>query len=183
MSPALLVTFGSIIVGSVFTGRFWWILGALVGYYAIFFIIETRILCSHCPYYSKEGIILHCLANHGFIRIYKYRPEPMNAFERTLLVIGFVLFGTLPLAGQIPSILIVNGTLPTNQGQFITLLVLMGVSIISVIFSFTYLFTKICPKCVNFSCPFNSVQQELIEDYLERNPHMKKAWEKQKKKE
>lgn len=182
MSPALLVTFGAIIVGSIFTGRFWWILGVLVGYYAIFFVIETRILCSHCPYYSKEGIMLHCLANHGFIRFYKYHPEPMNKFEKTLLVIGFVLFGTLPLAGQIPSILVLNSALHVNQGQFITLLVLMGISIISVIFSFTYLFTKICTKCINFSCPFNSVNQELVEDYLERNPYMKNAWEKEKMK-
>jgi len=176
MSPTLLVAFVAIIAGSVFTGRFWWILGVVIVYYALFFIVETRILCSHCPYYSKEGFMLHCLANHGFIRLYKYHPEPMNKFEKTLLVIGFVLFGTLPLVGQIPSILVLNSLLPINQGKFITVLVLLGVSILSVIFSFTFLFTRICTKCVNFSCPFNQVQKVLADDYLKRNPHMEKAW-------
>ncbi|NPE08745.1 MAG: hypothetical protein GNW80_10735 [Asgard group archaeon] len=175
MSPALLITFGSVIVGGVFTG-IWWPIGVLLGYFTVFFIVETRILCSHCPYYSREGVMLHCLANHGFIRFYRYHPEPMNLFERVLLIIGFVLFGTLPLAGQIPSIVRIASNLPAETTFFITLLVLLGVSVIGVIFSFTFLFTRICIKCVNFSCPFNQVPKELVDSYLNKNPDMKKAW-------
>ena len=125
MSPAILITFGAVIFGSVFTGG-WWRIGVLTGYFAIFFIVETRILCSHCPYYSKEGIMLHCLANHGFIKFYRYHPEPMNLFEKILLIIGFVLFGTLPLLAQIPSIVNLSGALPGSRSIFITLLI--GVS-------------------------------------------------------
>jgi hypothetical protein len=175
MSPALLITFGSVIVGGVFTG-IWWLIGVLIGYFAVFFIVETRILCSHCPYYSKDGFLLHCLANHGFIKFYRYHPEPMNLFERTLLIIGFVLFGTVPLAGQVPSIVRIASNLPADRIFFITLLVLLGFSIVGVIFSFTFLFTRICVKCVNFSCPFNKVPKELVDRYLDKNPDMKKAW-------
>ena len=175
MSPALLITFGSIIVGGVFT-RIWWPIGVLIGYFTLFFIVETRILCSHCPYYSREGVMLHCLANHGFIKYARYHPEPMNLFERVLLIIGFVLFATIPLAGQVPSIVAVASNLPGGRTIFITLLILLGFSIVGVIFSFTFLFTRICTKCVNFSCPFNKVPKELVDSYLDKNPNMKSAW-------
>lgn len=181
MTPALLITFGGVIVGAIFTGG-WWRLGVLIGYFAIFFIVETRILCSHCPYYSREGLMLHCLANHGFIRFYKYHPEPMNTFERVLLIIGFILFGTLPLLAQVPSIVTVATATPFDKLVFITLVSLLGASVIGVIFSFTFLFTRICTKCVNFSCPFNKVPKEFVDSYLDKNPVMKKAWlEKEKK--
>jgi hypothetical protein len=147
-----------------------------IGYFALFFIVETRILCSHCPYYSKEGIILHCLANHGFIKFYRYHPEPMNLFERVLLIIGFALFGIIPLAGQIPSIVAIASQLPSERIIFIVLLTLLGVSIIGLIFGFTFLFTRICTKCVNFSCPFNKVPKEFVDVYLNKSPVMKEAW-------
>lgn len=35
-----------------------------------------------------------------------------------------------------------------------------------------------CPKCVNFSCPFNTVPKTAVDEYLKRNPVMKEAWEK-----
>lgn len=175
MSPALLIAFGAIIVGAIFTSG-WWRLGALTGYYAIFFIIETRILCSHCPYYSEKGIILHCLANHGFIKYCRYHPEPMNLFERTLLIIGITLFAVLPLLAQVPSIIILSSSLPSEQVKFIVLLVLLGLSLIAIIFGFTFLFTRICISCVNLSCPFNRVPDDLAEKYLNKNPDMKQAW-------
>ncbi|NHJ03783.1 MAG: hypothetical protein EAX90_03095 [Candidatus Heimdallarchaeota archaeon] len=175
MSPALLIAFGAVIVGAVFTGG-WWRLGVLVGYYAVFFIVETRILCSHCPYYSEKGIVLHCLANHGFIKFYRYHPEPLNLFERILLIFGFALFGILPLLAQIPSIVVIATFLPTEQTKFIILLVLLCLSVISIIFGFTFLFTRICITCVNFSCPFNQVPDDLVEKYLDKNPDMKQVW-------
>ncbi|NHJ46322.1 MAG: hypothetical protein FK733_00910 [Asgard group archaeon] len=178
MTPGLLLAFVGVIVGAVYT-QAWWRLGALIGYFALFFIVETRILCSHCPYYSKEGLMLHCLANHGFLKIFKYHPEPMNWFEKTLLVIGFILFGSLPALAQIYSVVIVA----RNQGTFssaalISLAVLLGVTCISIVIAFSLLFSRICPKCVNFSCPFNSTPKECVDEYLKRNPVMREAWEK-----
>jgi hypothetical protein len=35
-----------------------------------------------------------------------------------------------------------------------------------------------CSKCVNFSCPLNHVPKSMVDEYLERNPVMKEAWEK-----
>ena len=175
LSPALLITFGAIVVGGVFTG-IWWPIALYLGYFTVFFIVETRILCSHCPYYSKEGIMLHCLANHGFIKFYKYHPEPANRFEKSLLVTGIILFCLVPLAAQIPSIVKIASNLPADRTIFIAQLVLIGVSIISIIVGFGFLFTRICTKCVNFSCPFNKVPKDLVDSYLDKNADMKAAW-------
>ncbi|NHJ86646.1 MAG: hypothetical protein FK734_14370 [Asgard group archaeon] len=175
MGPALIFAFLGIILGDVFTLR-WWQLGVLLGYYTIFFIIETRILCSHCPYYSEKSLILHCLANHGFIKYCRYHPEPLNRFEKTLLVIGIFFFGAVPLGLQIYNIVILSKILILSSATFISLLVILGLTVGGLIFGFTFLFTKICTHCINFSCPFNSVPKELIDSYLEKNPYMKEAW-------
>ena len=54
-----------------------------VAFWIFFFgFFEIRVLCSHCPYYTEEGRILHCLANHGTIKLWDYHPEPMNIFEK-----------------------------------------------------------------------------------------------------
>jgi hypothetical protein len=34
-----------------------------------------------------------------------------------------------------------------------------------------------CSRCVNFSCPLNSVPREIVDAYLERNPVMRQAWQ------
>jgi hypothetical protein len=34
-----------------------------------------------------------------------------------------------------------------------------------------------CSRCVNFSCPLNTVPRETVEAYLARNPVMRRAWE------
>jgi hypothetical protein len=176
MLPSFALMFGTLIVGGIFVGAWWWI-GVVVGYYAIFFIVETRILCSHCPYYSEEGVILHCLANHGFIKFYRYHPGPMSKGEKTLLIFGFILFAAVPLGAEIYYIIEVALNLVAySQILFIILLVLLGFTAVSITFSFTFLFTKICPKCVNFSCPFNKATKEQINKYLEMNPVMKQAW-------
>ncbi|MBD3189500.1 MAG: hypothetical protein GF308_02600 [Candidatus Heimdallarchaeota archaeon] len=175
-APALSLVFGAIIYAAVFIGDWWW-LGVVLGYFALFFIVETRILCSHCPYYSEEGLVLHCLANHGFIKFYRYHPEPMSKVEKILLIIGFLFFALVPLGAQVYNIIIVGLSRESySQTFFLVLLVLFGLSIVSIAIGFILLFTRICPKCVNFSCPWNSVPKEIVDDYLTKNPVMKKAW-------
>jgi len=176
MLPAFFFGFGGIVIGAVYTG-WWWRLGATISYLALFFIVETRILCSHCPYYAEDGKILHCLANHGFFKYARYHPEPLNLFEKTLLVIGFILFGVcFPLAQVYSLVIVVRGLASYSLTILAVLAVILALTVISVIIAFTLLFTRICPNCVNFSCPFNSVPKEFIDAYLEQNPEMKEAW-------
>ncbi|MHA1213608.1 MAG: hypothetical protein ACTSSH_14270 [Candidatus Heimdallarchaeota archaeon] len=173
LTPMFVVMIGTLVVEVIFTG-IWWPILVDVGYFALFFIIETRILCSHCPYYSKDGLILHCLANHGFIKFARYHPEPMSPFERGLLRVGFVLFALVPIGVQIPSI--IYAAAPSTRTIFIVLLVLLGTFVITLSIAFTILFTLICTRCVNFSCPFNRVPDDLVDTYLTKSPDMKQAW-------
>ncbi len=176
MSPAFLFIIAGTTWGATKLGNWWWF-AVIVGYYALFFTIETRILCSHCPYYSEDGKVLHCLANHGFYKFFKYHPEPMNRFEKRLLQFGFVLFALVPLSNQILNVIVIS----LNRSSYsllyyIVLLVMLGLFIISIIIAFSILFTKICTNCVNFSCPFNKVGKKQVDEYLRKNPTMMKAW-------
>ncbi|MHA2296674.1 MAG: hypothetical protein ACXAEU_11380 [Candidatus Hodarchaeales archaeon] len=50
----------------------------LLGIILVFFIFEPRLLCSHCPFYEKEGKFLQCWALRGMPKLWKYRPGPIT---------------------------------------------------------------------------------------------------------
>jgi hypothetical protein len=130
--------------------------------YMIFFlqIWENRILCSHCPYYAEKGYILRCHANYGLFKLWKYNPHPMSRWEQFQFLIGLVIFVGFPMPWMI------------LRNQFLILTIsLIGAAIFILI-----LITKLCTRCVNFSCPLNRVQKKIIERFLARNPRMQKAW-------
>jgi hypothetical protein len=66
-------------------------------------------------------------------------------------------FGLIPLAGMIA---LTVGSLATS------------LSFVSMLNTFY------CNKCVNFSCPYNTVPKVVVDDYLRKNKVMKEAWEK-----
>ncbi len=166
-------------IGLVIVGLFvsWIPLIIYAGFWIFFFgFFEIRVLCSHCPYYSEEGKVLHCLANHGMIKLWKYHPEPMNSWEKLGFLGGAIFFVIFPVIGEIYGLFtILEGS---NQGGVSFLLsILITLSIIGGGYFFKVLVTKICPHCVNFSCPLNQVPKEIVDSYLMRNPVMKDAWE------
>jgi len=149
------------LVGMILGGYGWYLLG-WAGLGVIFFgFWEIRILCSHCPYYAEKGFALHCIANYGCPKFWRYRPEPISASEKIQLVIGFVMICSYPF----PFLIL---------GEQLILFVLTGAGLI-VFFSALRKYT--CTKCVNFSCLLNRVPKEVVDEYLKRNPSMRKAWE------
>lgn len=148
-------------IGVIISGYGWFLLG-WVGFWLIFFEIwEIRILCSHCPYYGGESRVLHCIANYGSLKIWKYKPKPMNTSEKIQLIIGFIMLVGYPLIFLI------------LDSQFIFLII----SIMEIFIFFTFLLIKRCNRCVNFSCPLNRVKKVCIDIFLKKNPAMRKAWE------
>ncbi|MBA7651670.1 hypothetical protein ES703_59489 [subsurface metagenome] len=148
-------------VGVIMAGFGWYLLG-WVGFWFFFFEFwEIRILCSHCPYYAEEGKTIHCIANYGSLKLWKYHPEPMKLSEKIQLMIGFIILVGYPL------IFLILG------GQFIFFII----SIIEIFIFFSFLIIKRCGKCLNFSCPFNYVKKEVVDSFLKKNPVMRKAWE------
>jgi hypothetical protein len=149
------------LIGMMLSGYWLYILGWM-GLAIIFFgFWEIRILCSHCPYYAEKGITLHCIANYGCPKFWKYHPEPISNSEKIQLVIGFIIIGGYPFPFLILS------------EQFILLLLTAW----GLIMFFWTLQKYTCSKCVNFSCLLNRVPKEVVDEYLKRNPVMRKAWE------
>jgi hypothetical protein len=148
-------------IGVIQSGYGWYLLG-WVAFWSVFFELwEIRILCSHCPYYAERGTTLHCIANYGSLKLWKYRPEPMSTFEKVQLWIGFAILGGYPFPFMVLG------------GQYLWAIVaLWGLGMF-----FWTLREYTCSRCVNFSCPLNSVPREIVDAYLERNPVMRQAWQ------
>ena len=148
-----------------------------IGFWIFFFgFFEIKVLCSHCPYYAEEGRILHCLANHGTIKLWAFNPGPLNYFEKIGFLSGAIFFVFFPVLVEIYALIeisVLNSSLLFIETILLGLIVL---GILGGIFFFYILQNKICPKCVNFSCPLNKVSKEVVNAYLERNPAMKEAW-------
>jgi hypothetical protein len=140
-------------------GRYLWFW--LVYSLFFFFVWEARVLCRHCPYWAEAGTILHCHANNGVIKFWKYQPQPMNKSEKIQFIVGALLFLVFPFPFLVLGkeyLLTLIGLSAAVSGAFI-------------------LKRNVCSRCINFSCPLNSVPIWLVRAYLDRNPYLQAAWE------
>jgi hypothetical protein len=154
LSPAL--------IGVILGGYGWCLFGWLALAVVFFGFWEIRILCSHCPYYAERGSTLHCIANYGCPKFWRYRPEPISRSEKIQLVVGFAMMAGYPF----PFLIL--------GGQFI----LASLAVWGLTVFFWTLRKYTCSRCVNFSCLLNGVPSELVDEYLRRNPVMREAWDK-----
>jgi hypothetical protein len=138
----------------------------------LFLIVEIRILCSHCPFYTRDGSSLRCLANYGAPKLWRYRPAPMNSAERIGLLIGFVLFGGYPLTAQVYGIcrLASAGEGIAPPVGLPAAIIVAGATLVTLVIFAGVLAFYFCPRCINFSCPLNRVPAAVREKYLARNP-------------
>ena len=158
------------------TGIWWPILAySLVGV-AFLGPVEMAALCRHCPHYAQEGSRLRCIAPNPFPKLFPYSPRPLNIFERSVVTLFslFLLF--------FPFLVQAYGTwFFLHHGVGFALLGMIGVNLATgmAALQFGYILTRhFCPRCVNFSCPFNKVPEEKVKNYLEKNPAILSAWEK-----
>jgi hypothetical protein len=118
-------------------------------------------LCRHCPYWAENSAILHCHANSGVIKLWKYEPGPLSRAEKIQFILGALIFIAFPF----PFLML--------GGEF--LLAVIGLSSAT---SAVYLLWKFtCSRCINFSCPLNTVPKHLVDTYLKQNPEIRFAWE------
>jgi len=151
----------AVVAGMILGGYGWWLLGWLAIWILFFFVVEGRVLCSHCPFWAEEGRVLHCHANYGVIKLWKFRPGPMNRLEQGVFGVGAAVFGFYPILFMILG------------GQWLLLIIAL-----SAIASWAInLRRNACVRCINFSCPVNAVPKPLVDAYLRRNPLMREAWE------
>jgi hypothetical protein len=136
---------------------FLWLAYSLI----FFFVWEARILCRHCPFWAEKGIVLHCHANNGVLILWKYEPGPMDRGEKIQLILGALIFIAFPFP------FLVLGS------EY-----LLSVISLSTAASAIFLLRRFtCSRCINFSCPMNTVPKHLVDAYLKRNPDIRSAWE------
>ena len=180
-TPAIFIPIlGMAIIGYV-SGTWWPLITYPVYFLVMFNVFEIRFLCSHCPYYPDDNKTLVCLGNHGSPKLWKYHPEPMNKFEKFMMNFGVIamIFFILPLSGLGYGI----WYLSVNYAIYglIPLLGIIALTIGSLLASQSFVSTVktfYCNKCVNFSCPLNTVPKPIVDDYLRKNKVMREAWEK-----
>jgi hypothetical protein len=149
------------VVGAI-SGGYGWHLLLWVAYSLLFFFVwEARVLCSRCPMWAEESRVLHCHANYGVVKLWKYRPGPMSRSEQAQFLAGVLLWVGFPLV------------LALLGGQY--LFALIGVVAVA---SGAYgVRQTACSRCLNFSCPGNTVPKEVVDAFLHRNPEERAAWE------
>lgn len=132
--------------------------------YMFFFlnIWESKMLCNHCPYYANDSEkVLHCPIDKGKLKTGNYEPGPASIAEKVQFIVG----ASMLIAFPIPFLLFYNLIIP------------LLLSIMGIFLWILSLQLKICTECINFSCPLNRVSEEIRNEFLKRNPVIKKAWE------
>lgn len=103
-------------------------------------------------------------------KFWRFRPEPINAFERYLMLLFGSVIDLSPLTGMIyglifffkqPNLHLISGILLVFDSVLFLILV--------------YYFSKVllgyrCIKCLNFSCSMNKVEETIIQQILDKNP-------------
>jgi hypothetical protein len=154
--------FGFIVIAGVIrAGYGLYLLGWVTYGLFFFFVWEARVLCRHCPYWAEESRVLHCHANYGVIKAWRYDPRPMSASEKAQFILGALIFVAYPF----PFLLL---------GQQFAV---ASFALVAAALSGYTLRRHGCSRCINFSCPANAVPRPLVDAYLRHNPVMRTAWE------
>jgi hypothetical protein len=138
----------------------WWLAPWLLISFSYFGFVEIRVMCSHCPHYAEPGKSLQCWANYGSPRLWKYRPGPMTAAEKTVFITGLALVMGYPLA-----------FLLIGPQWF-----LLAVYLLTVVGFYLTLRRSYCSECMNFACPLNLTDEKVRTEFIKRNPTIAKAW-------
>jgi hypothetical protein len=176
--PSLTLMLLGLALAGYITGIWWPLISVAFGAVALWgFGVETRLLCSHCPFYAGEGKTLHCLALDGFPKLWKYRPGPMTQVEKILLSALAIYLEAMPVAFQVYGVWYLwfhRLGRPAILGMALIMLATVLTE-----WQFVYVIQHdFCARCVNFSCPLNRVPKETVDAYLVQNPVMRAAWEK-----
>lgn len=164
-----------VLTGLLF-GQWWMLITYTIIVLLTFLIIEPRLLCSHCPYYEKEGKFLRCWALRGMPKLWKYRPEPISNTEKYVMLTIGAFIDLFPFIGFIWGIIYFALNFEENLVLGVSLIVVSILFLIVVGYFSKVLLGNACKKCANFSCGMNKVPKEIINQFLEKNPKMKESW-------
>ncbi len=102
------------------------------------------ILCRHCPHYARPGRFIVCPSVVGALKLRRYCPEPVSAFEKVQFAVGFVFVLGFPF----PVLLFHRQFLFAGLALLGALVFVGGEQRFS------------CSRCLNFSCLLNRVPED-----------------------
>jgi len=143
----------SSIAGVLKAGFRYALFGWLVYMLVFFFVWEARVICRHCPFWAQEGRILRCHANYGVIKLWKYHPSQISRSEKAQFITGGLILIVFPMVWM------------AVGGEFLVL----TVTCILAAGWILLLRRGHCSRCVNFSCPLNTVSLRLRDCYNVRS--------------
>ena len=132
----------------------WWLVVWIAGTICYFAFPAVRVLCSHCPHYAEPVKSLKCWANYGLQKLWKYRPGPLSSAEKLVFYSGLIIIWVYPLF-----------FLVMGRQWF-----LMSLYIVSSTAAYMSLESSFCSACMNLACPFNSVPEDVREEFFKLNP-------------
>jgi len=167
----VIIAFIGLIITGIITNTWWFLVIYILFIGLFFFLIETRINCSHCPYYAEHKKFLNCPGNSFFPKIWKFNPKPISPIEKAGSILGFVFIGIYPIVSELYGVwLIYSNNINSNLLMIFSIIFLLIITVISYIIFISLFLFKFCPKCINFSCKFNKVPQKFVDEYLKKNP-------------
>jgi len=176
--PSLILTFTFVFIG-IATGNWWSML--IFAWLIIMWPLglEQLVLCRHCPFFTDSKKTLTCWALRFWPKWWKYSPRPLNKLEK--IAVTHLLFSIPMFFWPVGWCAYGIYYMSVNYHSFglIALLGMIGLCfavVLTHIQFFLILWKGYCSRCVNFSCPFNTVPKETVDAYLELNPVMKTAW-------
>jgi len=165
-----------LIFSGLLIGQWWMLISYGIVLLLTFTIIEPRLLCSHCPFYEKEGRFLKCWALRGMPKLWQYRPGPISRTERYLMLIFGSFIDLFPFVGVIWGIIYYAFNPTNNLVLGIGIIISSSLFIILAIYFGKIIMGSCCTRCTNFSCAMNKVPKKIINKFLEKNQQIKEAW-------
>ncbi len=172
--PFFLLSFFGMGAVGVATGVWWPIFAYSAAGMAFLGPGEMALLCRHCPHYARVGPRLRCIGPNPFPKLFSPRLQPMSGLEKGFLLLFIASLLLFPIAVQAygACFFFAEGW---EWGLLGMALAALGTAV-AALHLLRVLTRHFCLRCVNFSCPLNRVQDDVVERYLEMNPAMGAAW-------
>ena len=174
--PYFFFSFVGMILVAFVTNVWWPILAYSVVGIAFLGPVEMWVLCRHCPQYAKDERMLHCIAPNPFPKLFSYSPDPLNVLENVVLVAFASYLLAFPSFAQAYGVWFLSTHREFGHHYLSGLVGLNLATIVSATVFYIVLRSRFCSRCVNLSCPFNKVSEDVAAEFLEKNPIMKDAW-------
>lgn len=165
LSPYMLISTIGLVLIRIWTGKRSFIITQSIFLLLFFVLFRPLVQCSHCPYYKEKKFL------DPLPKIWKFKLRPMNSFEKASYLVGLGFFIIFPLIAQFIGLSFMISNMDTTVNWKIILFsTIIFITIILDLFFTINLYTKLCTRCIHFSCPLNRVSAAVVAKFVVIHP-------------